>query len=295
MSPPSPSAEPAGITVITSVRDGMPYLPAALESVRTQGVACDHVVIDAGSRDGSAEFLRQRDDIRLIERPGLPLYDAWTLGLRAAHHPFVAFVNADDILAPGALLHALAEVSADPATEILCGTAEAFLQDGAILRRYRTTMDLDHLAFEPPAINAMIFRGSVLAEGFETRWRMAGDRATLVRLAVSERPLRVRHSDRLLYRYRVHPGSQTLWRDSHRREAIAREHIDLVDTFSAQFVLGAPQRRVLERWRSRERAALALALARQGRWAAAAGQVGEIVARPRLIGDTVGLVWWRGR
>src|SRR6185437_13723876 len=60
-----------------------------------------------------------------------------------------------------------------------------------------------------------------------TRYRIAGDRAFLLRLALDAEPPRVALVDAVLYRYHVHGGSLTLKRSLEQRLRVARDHLAL--------------------------------------------------------------------
>jgi len=93
------------VSVLMSVRDALPTLPACLESLRRQTLR-EHelVVVDDGSRDGSRERLRlaAREDprVRLIETPPRGLVAALGTALEAARAPLVARMDADDVARP---------------------------------------------------------------------------------------------------------------------------------------------------------------------------------------------------
>lgn len=95
------------ISVLLAVHNGLPHLPAAVDSVLSQaGVNLELVVIDDGSTDGSAEYVHGLADsrirlIRLESNQGLPV--ALNAGLDQATGEFIARQDADDISLPGRL------------------------------------------------------------------------------------------------------------------------------------------------------------------------------------------------
>ena len=59
-------APPPAVSVLLPVRNGMPYLPAAIDSVRQQSFRdFELLVIDDGSTDGTASYLRTVTDARV--------------------------------------------------------------------------------------------------------------------------------------------------------------------------------------------------------------------------------------
>ncbi len=119
------------LTLITSVLNGRPFIDDMLASVPANP-DIEHLVIDAGSSDGTLDLLRARGGLRLIVRPGLPLYDAWNEALVTAEGDYVLFLNSDDVLAPDAL-SAIQPALQEP-LDILCAEAEAFHDRGTIYR-----------------------------------------------------------------------------------------------------------------------------------------------------------------
>ena len=75
-------------------------LPASVEA----DARCEVIVVDNGSRDGSAEAFARRSDIRLIANPENRGYAAAVnQAYAAAHAEFILLLNSDIEFAPGAL------------------------------------------------------------------------------------------------------------------------------------------------------------------------------------------------
>ncbi len=75
--------------------------------------ACEVIVIDDGSTDGTADIARRHKNITLIQQPNRGLSAARNRGIDAAHGEWLMFVDADDCLLPGAndILTNLAETT----------------------------------------------------------------------------------------------------------------------------------------------------------------------------------------
>lgn len=283
------------ITVVTAVLDGMPYLPQALASVERESCgsgAVEHIVVDGGSADGSAEMLREMTGLRLFERPGLSIYEAWNLAVAEARGDRILFVNADDTLAPGALSAVDRAASRHPAADVLFGAAETFSDTngpeapGLVLYRGArlTGPDPQTFVFGAPIINAKVFRRSVFERNgaFDVSYALAADRAFLLGLLVTHPKLDWRPIDALVYRYRIHAGSRTLAPTPARRTQMADEHIRL-----AHRALNAPNtpsamRSLLKSLIAREGLARTVALIRQGRLGTAADAMLRTVLRDPL-------------
>jgi glycosyltransferase involved in cell wall biosynthesis len=114
------------VSVLTPVRDGLPYLEGAFESIRAQSFAdWEWVVVDDGSIDGTgarlADLARREPRLRLLATPGEGLVPALNLGLAAARAPIVARMDADDVAHPERLAAQVAHLAAHPAV-LACDT-----------------------------------------------------------------------------------------------------------------------------------------------------------------------------
>jgi GT2 family glycosyltransferase len=66
-------------------------------------VRIEHIVVDAGSKDGTVEILKQFPQVRWISEPDRGQADAFNKGLALARGPLVGWLNADDMYEPGAI------------------------------------------------------------------------------------------------------------------------------------------------------------------------------------------------
>jgi glycosyltransferase involved in cell wall biosynthesis len=93
------------VTVVTPTLDAMSYLPACVESARSQKsdrVDVEHVVVDGGSSDGTVEFARSAGCTVLTGKDE-GIFDAINKGSFNSNGALLGFLGADDILLPGAL------------------------------------------------------------------------------------------------------------------------------------------------------------------------------------------------
>lgn len=98
------------ITVITPCQNAASRLEPTLNSVRDQTaiasgeVELQHIVIDGGSTDTTAEIIRRRNDdaVEFISEPDDGMYDALAKGLRRATGQWITYLNAGDLLDPQA-------------------------------------------------------------------------------------------------------------------------------------------------------------------------------------------------
>ncbi len=98
------------VTVVTPVFNGADHLGETILSVQAQTLPeLEHIVVDDGSTDDSADIVRAaaRDDprIRLVQQPNAGLSAARNAGARHADrgNEFILFLDDDDLLRPAAL------------------------------------------------------------------------------------------------------------------------------------------------------------------------------------------------
>ena len=93
------------ISVVTPVLNGQPYIGACVRSVagqRVHGVDVEHVVVDGGSTDGTAE-VAEAEGATVLVGQDKGLYDAMNKGAAASTGELLCFLGSDDLLLEGAL------------------------------------------------------------------------------------------------------------------------------------------------------------------------------------------------
>lgn len=107
---------PPPISVVIPCYNGAKYIASTLRSVLAQeGVELEVIVVDDGSGDGSAELVeREFPQVRVVRQANAGVAAARNQGIRCATHPWVAFIDADDIWLPGKLLAQWALLQANP-------------------------------------------------------------------------------------------------------------------------------------------------------------------------------------
>jgi len=114
------------VSVITAVLNARDCIGHCLESVRSQNYPnFEHIVLDGGSTDGTIEVIRDcEDDLALwVSEPDCGVYDAWNKGLKLARGEWIAFLGADDLYLPGAIMTYMELARAHPEAEFLSSRA----------------------------------------------------------------------------------------------------------------------------------------------------------------------------
>ena len=103
------------ITLITPVWNNANCIGHCLRSIKDQATACQHILVDGGSTDGTLEIIRQQKTAEaiLISEPDQGMYDAINKGLELANGEVVGILNADDFFPTADVLEKVASAFAD--------------------------------------------------------------------------------------------------------------------------------------------------------------------------------------
>lgn len=115
---PRVSEGPPELTVSMPARNAAPFIAEAIRSVLAQeGVDFELIVVDDASEDGTAERVEAFSDprVRLLRNPDrLGIGGSHNRALEAGRGRFLAHVDADDVVLPGALARMAAALRASP-------------------------------------------------------------------------------------------------------------------------------------------------------------------------------------
>jgi glycosyltransferase involved in cell wall biosynthesis len=114
---------PSRLSVITVVRNAAGTIGRCLESVASQQQRVEHIVIDGGSTDGTADIVRAFSPNLAwwCSEPDRGISDAFNKGLRRATGDIIGILNADDWYEPESLAVIRAAFEQNPETEIIHG------------------------------------------------------------------------------------------------------------------------------------------------------------------------------
>ena len=206
------------ISIVTPVLNGMPWLPETVESVARQRdeVDVEHLVRDGGSTDGSREWLAAHAELgyQVVLEKDSGQTDALAAGFDRANGDVLGWLNADDVLEPGALKRVAEAFEANPDAVIVSGSSLLVGPDGAILGAIPTPPrpEFDRLLRHPTnlAQPATFFRAEAYRRvgGLDRRYDLAMDVDLWFRLASVGRVVLLR--DVVLSRFRLHPNAKSV-------------------------------------------------------------------------------------
>src|SRR5204863_4103038 len=110
-------------SIVTPSFNPSPWLPLCIASVADQGVEIEHIVQDAGSTDGTLDWLRDDPRVKTFVERDSGMYDAVNRGLRRASGDILAYLNCDEQYLPGSLDAVGAFFRSHPAVDVVFGDA----------------------------------------------------------------------------------------------------------------------------------------------------------------------------
>ena len=176
------------ISIITPSYNMLSYLKKCAASVADQqGGNFEHIVVDGGSTDGTAEWLAQQKHIESTSEKDNGMYDAINKGLKKAKGNILAYLNCDEQYLPGTLEYVKDYFEKNPDVDMIFGDLLLIRPDGT-LAAYRKGYQprwyyiiTSHLYV---LTCTMFFRRKIIEKGFffDTGLRTAGDEEFVVRV-----------------------------------------------------------------------------------------------------------------
>lgn len=211
------------VSVLLPVRNGLPWLPEAIDSIRAQvWPHFELLVIEDGSTDDTPSYLRTIDDprLRVITTAGLGIAGALNAGLAQARGEYIARHDADDRSHPERFARQVAAFDTHPDVAVIGTNADYIDAAGRPVQNAwtDTVRAQQDAATSSAAIAALlpltccITHGSVMARtgvlraagGYRAEFEPADDYDLWLRLLPAHKFLKL--ADRL-YVYRLH-GAQ---------------------------------------------------------------------------------------
>ncbi len=246
------------ISIITPSLNRVDMLEEVIQNVAMQQYPdFEHIVIDGGSTDGTQEMVKKYPHIRFESGSDRGMYDALNKGLDLANGEIIGFLNTDDYYAENIFLDVASKFK-DESAMAVAGCAAVFHEPSKgkteIVGRYSPNEEtlLECSTIGSNYFNAWFFRNTLFKKigYFDANYRIAGDRDFMLRFALSN--LCYATIDKLVYRYRQHPGSLTFHATDERRELSAREHLIMTNYYLNNEKLSNLERKLLVELHTRE-------------------------------------------
>ena len=246
------------ISIITPSLNRVDMLEGVIQNVAMQQYPdFEHIVIDGGSTDGTQDMVKKYPHVRFECGSDQGMYDALNKGLDLATGEIIGFLNTDDYYAENIFLDVASKFD-DESIMAVAGCATVFYEPARgkmeIVGRYspkeKTLLECSTIGSN--YFNAWFFRDTLFKKigGFDANYRIAGDKDFMLRLALNN--LRYTTIDKLVYRYRQHPGSLTFHDTDQRREQSAREQLIMTAHYLNNEKLSDLERKLLIELRTRQ-------------------------------------------
>lgn len=197
-------AESPLFSVATPTRNDLHKLRRCVGSVRAQGrdIAVEHLVHDARSTDGTAEWLATQPGLTWVSEPDGGMYDAIQRAWSRAKGQYMSWLNADEQYLPGSLAFVKNYFEQHPEVDVLFGDYIVCDADGTPVAQ-RREIPFRRLYVVNSFLNAqsctLFFRRSLFDQGklrFDTGLRYAADKDLLLNL--DQQGARIAHVERYL-------------------------------------------------------------------------------------------------
>jgi glycosyltransferase involved in cell wall biosynthesis len=179
-------------SIATPTRNALNHLKRCVGSIRGQsGVTHEHLLQDATSTDGTAEWLAVQSDLSLVSERDSGMYDAINHAWARSRGGILSWLNSDEQYLPGTLARVAAVFDSDPLLEVVWGDAIIVDSRGKpiALRReipFRSAYIANNFLYVMSC--ATFFRRSLFDRGllkFDTQYRYSGDMDLFLRIARS--------------------------------------------------------------------------------------------------------------
>jgi glycosyltransferase involved in cell wall biosynthesis len=177
------------VSIVTPSLRASPWLKLCIASVADQNVLShEHIVQDAGSDDGTLEWLSHDRRVNAFVEKDSGMYDAINRGLRRARGAVLAYLNADEQYLPGALGRAERFFQTHPEVDVVFGDVIVTGTTGEYLfhRKLQTPLLYHTWTVQLSTLSCgMFFRQRIVHEKnfwFNPSWRAGGDGEWIVRL-----------------------------------------------------------------------------------------------------------------
>jgi len=175
-------------SVITPSYQNSSWLKLCVASVADQAVPVEHIVQDAGSTDGTLDWLLADPRVKAFVEKDRGMYDAINRGLARAQGDILSYLNCDEQYLPGALADVAEFFDAHPELEVLfCDFIVVNPQGEYLFHRKVQTPLKNHLRIShlPAYSCGMFFRRRLIHETpvlFNPELRAVGDGDWVLRL-----------------------------------------------------------------------------------------------------------------
>jgi glycosyltransferase involved in cell wall biosynthesis len=176
------------ISIVTPSYRRSAWLKLCIASVADQPGEIEHIVQDAGSDDGTLDWLRCDPRVKVFVENDQGMYDGINRGLRRAGGDILGYLNCDEQYLPGALPVVAEFFERHPAIDVLFGDVVMVDSEGRYLYHRKMQIPLKYHTWTCHLSTlscAMFFRRHIIFDDgcwFDPHLRDVGDGEWIVRL-----------------------------------------------------------------------------------------------------------------
>ena len=169
------------LSIVTPSFRNSSWLKLCVASIADQqGVDVEHIVQDAGSDDGTLDWLTKDSRVKAFVEKDSGMYDAVNRGLKRASGEILAYLNCDEQYLPGALKAVMEAFEKNPDADILLADTVIVDARGQFIccRKSLVPWRAMMWCYMPTLTSSIFFRRRVIEDFnlyFDTRWRDIGD------------------------------------------------------------------------------------------------------------------------
>ncbi len=229
-------------TIITPSYNYGRFIGDCLQSVALQdGVTFEHLIMDAGSTDDTREVVSRFPHASFFQEPDKGMTDGINKGFCRAQGTWVMWLNADDIMKPGALKAVKEFAQEHPEADVIYGCWNFVDAEGKFLRRmtvfpFNRGMIANHGCYIG-STSTFYRRATTIAQGhlLNINFKSVMDGEYFCRLSAAGK--RFEYLPKVLADFRLHDGSIS-------QRNLGREDVDGVLAHQRQLAESRAIRRV---------------------------------------------------
>ena len=170
------------ISIITVVKNGLPFLRSAIRSIKKQSIYSDieHIVVCSPSSDGTEKYLESVDDIKLIfDNNSKNKFEALNIGIQNASTDKVGLLHADDIFSSEFIVEKISK-NLNSENDVIYGDISFCDKNNLnIINREWKSSEFNYKKLEygwmPPHTSIFLKKNIMLQNLYQTSYPISGD------------------------------------------------------------------------------------------------------------------------
>jgi glycosyltransferase involved in cell wall biosynthesis len=177
----------AFITVITIVKNGMPFLKDCIDSVKSQNLKnIEHIIVYSDSKDGTLLYLKKRKKF-IIDKNSQNKFGSLNLGIKKSTGNYIGILHSDDLFFSNKTLSNVSKILKKKKPDILYGNLLYVKKNNVskIIRKWISTKYKKNKILSgwmPPHPTLFVKREILLNNLYSENFPISGDYDFMIRL-----------------------------------------------------------------------------------------------------------------